>query len=446
MTDYTKLIHDFVDGTLDSAAESELFTSISANEGLRTELKEQLAIKDAVRNDTMAYSPSASSTTKVFSTLGFFAGASAISGAAVTGAATSGSTGGFLAAYGGKLAASIIAGLASAVLTAAIIFSVLPDSDETSGGSETTDISLVAESTVSEKSELVNNEQSKDVPTRSGFANAESNNKDHLNNRTTANNNSINSNIPLTRQESTAIAESSFLAAADNNKHNSFSDVADNNDSQSDLTLITPTDLNGLSQHIALANSDASEQQTVELPQADNSLDDMLIITKLTPWSIEFRSNDDMQLHRESVMPAQHNLLNNTALGVYYALSDQFSLGVEYRRENFMQKFDETDANGIITIYEQQPNFNSYGAAFRYIPKFARIDSWDMQTITQLSAGMTFSGENSAMSGIGRIMIAERYAPYPELAFIVGLEGSVLAYQHVNSMFRDYKLGFFYGI
>ncbi|MCK5740792.1 MAG: hypothetical protein KAH48_01130, partial [Chlorobi bacterium] len=259
-------------------------------------------------------------------------------------------------------------------------------------------------------------------------------------------NNSIDNNIPQTRQESTAIAESSFLAASDNNKHNSLSDVDENNDSQSDLTLITPTDLNGMSQQIALTNSDASEQQTVGLPPADDSIDDMLIITKLTPWSIEFRGNDDMQLHRESVMPNQRNALNNTTVGIYYALSDQVSVGVEYRRENFMQKFNETDANGIITIYEQQPNFNSFGAAFRYIPKFARIDSWDLRTITQLSAGMTFSGENSALSGIGRFMIAERYAPYPELAFIVGLEGSVLAYRHVNSMFKDYKLGFFYGI
>ena len=108
----------------------------------------------------MAYTPSASSTTKIFSTLGFYAGASAISGAAVAGAATTGSSGGFLAAYGGKLAASIIAGLASAVLTASIIFSVLPDSDDSSGSTTPTDISVVSESTVSEKSELINNEHS----------------------------------------------------------------------------------------------------------------------------------------------------------------------------------------------------------------------------------------------------------------------------------------------
>ncbi|MFW5701359.1 MAG: anti-sigma factor family protein, partial [Bacteroidota bacterium] len=64
--DYTKLIHEFVDGTLSPEHEEELFASLRSNDELRSELKQQMAIKSAVRSDTKAFTPSAASTMAIF--------------------------------------------------------------------------------------------------------------------------------------------------------------------------------------------------------------------------------------------------------------------------------------------------------------------------------------------------------------------------------------------
>ena len=47
--------------------------SLSASEEMRTELKQQLAIRNAVRSDIKALTPKAESTLRIFSELGFTA-------------------------------------------------------------------------------------------------------------------------------------------------------------------------------------------------------------------------------------------------------------------------------------------------------------------------------------------------------------------------------------
>jgi hypothetical protein len=69
--DYTKTIHDFLDGSLESSEEENLFLLLSNDDDLRSELKQQLAMKDAIKSDTKAFSPSAASTMAIFSALGF---------------------------------------------------------------------------------------------------------------------------------------------------------------------------------------------------------------------------------------------------------------------------------------------------------------------------------------------------------------------------------------
>ena len=69
--EYSKLIHEFADGTLESGNEEELFRLLASNEDYRGELKQQIAMKNAIKIDAKAYTPSAASTLKIFSSIGF---------------------------------------------------------------------------------------------------------------------------------------------------------------------------------------------------------------------------------------------------------------------------------------------------------------------------------------------------------------------------------------
>ena len=69
--DYTKTIHEFLDGSLEINGEEEFFLMLANNEEFRSELKQQLAMKEAIKNDTKAYTPAAFSTMAIFSSLGF---------------------------------------------------------------------------------------------------------------------------------------------------------------------------------------------------------------------------------------------------------------------------------------------------------------------------------------------------------------------------------------
>ena len=44
-----KIVNDFVDGTIEPELEEQLFRLLSNNEDARTELKEQLALKEAIK-------------------------------------------------------------------------------------------------------------------------------------------------------------------------------------------------------------------------------------------------------------------------------------------------------------------------------------------------------------------------------------------------------------
>lgn len=66
----SELLNLLIDGELEEAQETPLFSELSQNEGLRQELRELLAIRESVRNDTEAFTPPPAATSNVFATLG----------------------------------------------------------------------------------------------------------------------------------------------------------------------------------------------------------------------------------------------------------------------------------------------------------------------------------------------------------------------------------------
>ncbi len=83
---YSEMLHDLLEGSLPSAREETLFRALAADDDLRFEFKSLLKMRDAVRDDDRAVAVPISSTTQIFSQLGYLApglGAGAVGGSGV---------------------------------------------------------------------------------------------------------------------------------------------------------------------------------------------------------------------------------------------------------------------------------------------------------------------------------------------------------------------------
>ena len=87
----SRMLHAFMDGELGSPQEEALFQKLSSDASLRAEMQDHLAIRKAVQHDIEAYTPPASATAAIFTTLGFTIPSSSVTAAAATAAAGGGS-------------------------------------------------------------------------------------------------------------------------------------------------------------------------------------------------------------------------------------------------------------------------------------------------------------------------------------------------------------------
>jgi hypothetical protein len=117
--DYTSLLYDFVDGSLEHQHEEMLFAEMSTNQELRNELKELLALNGALQSDVKAFVPPVESTMKIFNTLGYTAPIAAVTAATVAAnAGSSGAISSFFAKAGTYIGGYIHALLSGVVITA----------------------------------------------------------------------------------------------------------------------------------------------------------------------------------------------------------------------------------------------------------------------------------------------------------------------------------------
>jgi len=391
--DYTKTIHDFLDGSLESLGEEEFFLQLSNNEDLRSELKQQLAMKDAIKSDTKAFTPSAASTMAILSALGF--------ATPIAAAATQIPFATKLKNVIGQYKQGIVGGIMSAAATVAIVFwlfnpmsnsldNPLPIKGENYAGmqaaQEELELSIpivVSKSLENPKPEVV----IKYV---------------YLPTETPPVANDIV--IPISSRTNSDIARITYAGhIAKPLQANLSTDIAPSFDNEDNIYQ------NFLSNSIDLHND----------------------------FSLEVRGAQDWLMNSTNITPAAFPKFNNMAITAMYSISDDFQAGIDIRQENFFQEFNGYDeVNQKIYNIQQQPNFTSAGIALRYT---WNKDSW-LPVINQVAVG----GTNAGM--IGRFMLGTQYSPYHNITFMLGLEYSILRYFHQDQYFASPKVGLNYGV
>ena len=396
--DNTKLIHDFMDGSLDGTQEEQMFYQFSSNEELRAELKQQIAIREAIRNDSRAYTPAANSTVGVFAALGF----NPPSTLAVTGSSVA--NGGMIGLLT-KYRQGLIGGTISVVATAALFLLLMNPF-----GSSGTNLSDSGKSSMAQSHAIPGN-----APKVESFSNDAQ--KPQVRYITKIRYIDVPRYIAQEPVQTVQESTSSITSAEE-------SDNLDLTSSNLGITLSPRLDMsyktNGFSD-LGMGNT-------------SNKFNNLILPGEQIGLSIEVRGSQYWNFDNETIHPFKYSKFNNTAAALYYNLSDNFAVGGEVRQENFFQKFTSPAQD---TTYQQQPNFTSFGLNIRYTLPY---ELWGFEPIMQLNVGANNAGPT------GRIMPGFKYTPYRDITFILGGELSGLRYHHKNEPFYSYKFGLNYGV
>jgi hypothetical protein len=153
----------------------------------------------------------------------------------------------------------------------------------------------------------------------------------------------------------------------------------------------------------------------------------------LTARGFSMKATPDVKLNQ-----SENTILNNSAIGLSYYITDNTAIGLEIGQEKFPQSFTLT-AYGETKYQKQNPLLLWYGLVFRQsIPELFKIES--IRPFAQLFLGTTTVGP------LARGTIGLQYSPDRRVSLILGWESSYLLYKVQNTYYNTQKNGLTYGV
>ncbi len=377
-------LYAFLDGELDPHHEQPLFDELAAQPDLRTEMKDLLAIRNAVHRDAVFPPPQ---TDMGLAPLPL-AGASGAATSAVTSVATS-----------TALWPSIMSGIGGVAIGAAIMAYLLtssaPSEQQSSAGiageQRTTSVTPSPERLVVVDTVVVTRRVTVPAPP-----------------------------VEQVSQPSAQAVSSTILA------DNALDDAAD------DVVQREPT-INPVQPLSAIARTVTSEQ---ELNLASTVAQPLPAL----PVRLGFRSLASGVPSSEAVPNSlQTALLPNTAFSLTIPLTQDHRIGVEMGSESFRQTFTGFDGYRNAE-WVQTPVLFWLGATYIFEPMSLEVLP-GLRPFGNASVGTVF-----AQGPIARGTVGLAYQPIGPIRFTVGVDGAALMYSFQGSWFTSTKLGLSYGL
>ena len=297
MEDLNKILLDFVDGVAGEKEQKQLFNKLSVDEDLQHRMQNLMKVENAVKDRHNSFSAPASSTIKVFDSLGFKPGRVSIQDKLV----------GFLGRYYQAGVASIIT---AALFTGGILLFNNDDSNKVNESQVVVNdinnqpITILLQEAESGSSQVIKDEDNKRDVIKS--------------------NNSQENIIPRASiSEEQNIVSNDFIPI----KINSSKSLIDNSNMIS-VPRIYSGDV----------GSELSYNQSVN---------------KSNKWSFEFNV-EPMVSVGSNIQPSNMSSLNNLGLTAIYNYSTNWDLGLAFKQETYFQRFRETDEFNRQIMYEQK--------------------------------------------------------------------------------------------
>jgi hypothetical protein len=423
-TSYNERIHQLLDGELDSPGEAVLFGELAENSDLRSEFMQLLAIRTAVQQDRAGLVPPIALTNSVFTGLGITAPlAGAAAGAAGGAVATSWLTKALLPLTAALAAAGLTYGLMSSEQRVANSEQRVANSEQRVANSE--------QRVASSEQRVANSEQrtasSEQRTASSEQRTASSEQRAASSEQRTAS--SENMELRRLRAEVSRLSEALALAAMTEAEEPAQIQVQDVQVEPAEVPVSTTAI--DLTHTITLAR-DTDPRVLMPMKEAP-------IVPEYQDYPsflVQFRGLASSGLTQVSVAP-QTSLMENANLAMMYQLSPQHLIGVEVGNESFPMTF-EGMRSGQLIRYEQQPISTWAGITYRH--SFAPIGN---SAFTPFAQGLL---GGSQFGPLGRLTGGILYSPAGPLSFMLGVEGTSMAYTFQDQWFTSSKLGLTYGM
>ena len=391
--DHRDHINDLLDGELDAMHESTLFGELAVNADLRSEFKQQLAIRSAVQNDRVALVPPVALTSSVFSGLGF---AGPLAGAAA------GAVGGsLLSTWLPKVGIPLLAAAAATGITWGIMRS---DAPQQQAMQPPTQVAMQA------------------APQQPAVKAGEP----------------IIVQKPCTHEAQLAALRrdnAALRAELDRTPSQPAAEqpLAEQSTERTEMPAVAMQPAQRVTLTNAMTLSQASDQRMIQ----QTALQPIAMRSMMFPaFLVQMRGMSTSSLVDVNA-PAQSTWYENVGLGLLYQLSDNHAVGLEMGSEVFPMSF-QGNVNGQVIQYQQQPQSMWAGAVYRYT--LSPLGTSGFAPFGQVLLGGTSFGP------LGRMTAGFQYSPAGPISFMLGVEGTAMAYQFNSAWFTSSKLGLTYGV
>lgn len=436
--EYSKLIHDYLDGQLGHSEEGELFSELARDASLRQEFNQQVNIHALAKSDMGSITTPADATNTIFSTLGFKIPSSDFVGNGGAGSSGIQKFGQNLSDGFRKYFPNILTATIAAVGTALLLLLLMDrfgPSDRYSSG----DYPVVSSSEQSQMGYYYGNELMANAA--AGIPNYED---------------------LSGRAQKAADTESDFwkrqyfalVDAMKNDLRQMFAQNADRTESgQSEFSGagLLPSSIS--SQNFAQLNEtpiiyELTSQEVYAPSVYENALspDNTFSDNKL---SVSFRNLQGRSLvNIDGVNSSDDLWITNLAVAISYDVGDNYAIGIELGNERFAQEFQEITPYQVYN-HVQNPTLTWYGGFVR-----KDIPEWGYNGIiypyAQAFVGGAIANGSSEfyehLGPLGKAQFGVHWQASNNVSFNLGAEASWLLYQYQNNIYNTGKVGVTYGV
>jgi hypothetical protein len=459
--EYSRMIHDYLDGELDLVNQDILFAQLALNQDLRTEFNQQVKLQVVTQSDMATITPPFEATNAIFASLGFSIPSQEYLKNLSANTVAEGPLSAIKKFWSRHIALNSILLLLLLMTGSYVVFQPVLFKGSGNGNSQKGKNAIMSKTIDNNKFSAM----SSSVPIISSFEKNIS--QTNVNNDKIASNNSASNNVNYNRNGRSGrfYNNSSFIANEKNSGINNFAsvqDVKNYNESSSDNGLwsflskaIQDLSMNEIAQRRMNSNLTYNSNAYVNPVQSHNSNYYIWGLTSYryrptspevsvddTKWMVQIHTlylnqSQQIDLSQSFDKPAPNNWYNNLSFSALYKFNPYHSLGLECGWEPFNQVFYNTK-NGQTYKQQQSPTLFWIGAAYRLTnPDFG----WEnvIYPYAQIVGGGTSVGP------IGRGRIGLQIEPISLIRFDVGFEAACLYYRLQGNNYFPVKYGFTFG-
>ncbi|MFN3195879.1 MAG: hypothetical protein ACE364_08025 [Chlorobiota bacterium] len=397
---YDKLINDYFDGNLNESGQELLFNEIANNSETRSDFNQLFAIKHSIINDKHAFVPNPSTSEDLFTNLG------------INSDSEKSKKIGFWSLYKSNILVSLVSALATAIIMYLLLF---------------------------DGKDYFRNKNSQ-VPIISSYYSSD---KPYLEIEVPIDNET--SDVNINTSQTRYMNEINKLNDRYNEIYNQMVLLEIQNDSLNSPKKNTPVPNNKETVNFAINEKSVFQSNFIIDPNHHNYSNKL----NFTPLNV-YKSKDKRNVKIEAAIGRYYQNIStdflernnaftdNIRISGLYNLSEEYSMGLDLRQENFYQEFTDLDNNSQNILYQQQPTVYSASLIFRYSPDYLKF--FEVSPNVDLTFGASNIGE------LARIGFGFDYNLFSNTYFYLKSDYTFLSFYHKDINFSSNKLGTHIGL